>query len=285
MKEEELIKKLKSADLPAVEPQSHRRQLKMALLAAGCPQRRQGFDLSDLLKSIIKGGIDIIMKGLLSRQPVWKTASIGIVGLVLIAALSFTLPSFFTDSVYARAENIVKNNPTVQAALGDAEFDAVQMQVIGNNGGKVTVLLPGKNTITAEVDLDGEEVTKIFVIPNFIPDSITMPEVTEADKQEALRITEADPGVRELLDKGGTIDESSFGCCIKMATNPETNQVSSVIGKFGSVQIEMDGEVWVAEVNIDEGKVSNLWVSSNSEGELFPYHPTQTPPTAPDTQE
>lgn len=281
MKEEELIEKLKNAELPSIEIPGHQRWLKMALLSAGCPQRRQKFELS----AILKGGIDIIMKGLLSRQPVWKTASIGIVGLAVIAALSFTLPSFLTDSVYAKAENIVKNSPTVQAALGDAELDTLQMQVIDNNGGKVTVLLPGKTTITAEVNLDGEEVTNIFVIPNFIPDSVTMPEVTEANKQDALRIAGADPGVRELLDKGGTIDESSLGCFVKMATNTETNQVASVIGKFGSVQIELNGEIWVAEVNIDEEQVSNLWVSSNSDGELFPHHPTQTPPAAPDTQE
>ncbi|MGD9143199.1 MAG: hypothetical protein PVG61_05065, partial [Dehalococcoidia bacterium] len=126
MKEKEFIRKLKNTDLPAVEMQSHRRRLKMALLAAGCPQKQRGFSLL-FFKTITKGGMDIIMKGLLAKQPVWKMASIGIIAVALVVGLSLTIPSLTTESVYAQAEEIAQNSPEVHAVLGAENGEGIEV--------------------------------------------------------------------------------------------------------------------------------------------------------------
>ena len=64
-----------------------------------------------------------MIRGLFSRQPVWKTAVIGMLALTLVIGLSFTIPSLSTESAYAA--DIVKNNPKVQSALGDGDVTKV----------------------------------------------------------------------------------------------------------------------------------------------------------------
>jgi hypothetical protein len=85
MKEEELIRKLENVELPDIKLQSHQRQLKMALLDADYLNRRPGITFLELAKSNVKGVQDTMIRGLVSRQPIWKTAVFGIVALALLA--------------------------------------------------------------------------------------------------------------------------------------------------------------------------------------------------------
>lgn len=70
MREEELINKLESVELPEIQLESHRSQLRMALLDAGYLKERPTITILGLAKSKVEGGIDMI-RGLVSRQPVW----------------------------------------------------------------------------------------------------------------------------------------------------------------------------------------------------------------------
>lgn len=287
MKEEELINKLKSAELPSIEMPSHRRRLKMALLTAGCPQRRKGFTLSDLVKSIIKGGIDFIMKGLLSRQPVWKTASISLVGLALVITLCFTVPSLFTDSAYAKAVDIVKNSPEIRAALGNSELEGVEVAKISVDNKLITVIAEGNTssgfvTVTADVDLANKQVAEFIIKPKF----------TEAEIQKAIAIAEADPEVRKLLDKGAVI----------VTVAP----LYSLVGETGEINelpraiIQLGEERWFADIDLDKGQVIRLdqdiqtkggviyyfsnTANSGVPGTPTPVKPTQVPPETHNTQ-
>ena len=87
MKEEELIKKLESADLPRIEVPSHRRRLRMALLQSRYFKERHKQGIVSLAKSKMKGSIDALTKGLGSRQPVWKTATAGMLAMVMVVLL------------------------------------------------------------------------------------------------------------------------------------------------------------------------------------------------------
>ena len=68
MKEEELIKKLESVELPEIELQSHRRRLKMALLDTVCLKKRWEVGIMELAKSKLRGAEGAILSALLLCQ-------------------------------------------------------------------------------------------------------------------------------------------------------------------------------------------------------------------------
>jgi len=246
MKEEELIKKLESVELPEIELQSHRRRLRTALLNAGYLQRQREVAILELAKSKVKGGIDTMIRGLVSRQPVWKTTVVSVLALALVIGLSLTIPSLSPESVYAQAAEIAQNSPQVRAALGDGDVQVVKViKVVDDKG---TVICRGEiGVVTAEVDLKTKEVTVV-----------SMPELTEAERDEAIRIAEADPRVKELLDEGATIGKVSPMYSFGARVNPETGQTEEFSETLVRVAIELGERNWAAEVDLAEGKVVRL---------------------------
>jgi len=250
MREEELIKKLENVELPRIELQSHQHRLRMALLDAGYLQRRPGVTILELAKSRVKGGIDIMIRGLVSRQPVWKTAAVSVLALALVIGLSLTIPSLSTESVYAQAANIAQNGPQVRAALGGGEVQEVKVKVVGDKGTVIFVTEMGL-VVTAEVDLKSKKVITVTVTGR--------PKLTEADEQKASDIAKADPRVQELLNKGASITKVSprysFG---GMGINAETGKEEYTEEILVGVQITLGETIWVAEVDLAEGKVVEL---------------------------
>ena len=248
MKEEKLIKKLENIELPDIELQSHQRRLRMALLSTGYLQRQRGVTILELVKSKAKGGVDIMIRGLVSRQPVWKTAIASVLAIALIIGGTIALPGLTGQSAEALAAEIAENSPQVQAALGDGEVKVVK--VIKIVDGKGTVICEGTmgRLVTAEVDLKTKEVTEV----------VTMPELTAADNQEAIDIAKADPRVKELLDMGAMIGKVSpmysWGCRM----NAETGELEEFSETLVRVEIEWVEKNYVAHVDLTEGKVVRL---------------------------
>jgi hypothetical protein len=243
MKEEDLIKKLENAELPSIGTPGHQRRLKMALLSAGYPQRRQGFALP-VFTTIIKGGIGIIMKGLLAKQQVWKTATVAMVAVALILGLSLAMP-FTTDSACAQAEEITMNSASVKEALGGGEIEVVRID-IGDVVGTGKVILKGEagSSILAEVDLKANKVTKMAAVT--------------ADDQIAIEIAKADPKVRELLDSGATIGEVSTMYVCGAIGNVATGETEDFSETLVMVEINGTEDSHVAYINLAEGKVDRL---------------------------
>jgi len=247
MKEEELIKKLENVELPTIEMQSHRCRLRMALLAAGYLKRQREVTILELAKSKVKGGIAIMIRGLVSRQPVWKTAVVSILALALVVGLSLTIPSLSTKSAYTLAADIAQNSPQVQAALGGVEVQVVNVIKVINDKG--TVICRGEaGFVTADVDLKTEQV--IEVIP--------MPEFTTADEQEAINIAKADPRVQELLDKGAMIGQVSRMYSFGVRTNMETGETEEFSEELVRVEIILRETTWIAHIDLAEGRVVRL---------------------------
>ena len=252
MKEEELIKKLENAELPEIELQSHQRRLRMALLAAGYLQRRPRVTILDLAKSKMKGGIDIIMRGLVSRQPVWKTAVIGVLALALITGLTIALPSLTGQSAEALATDIVQNSPEVRTALGGGEVTVVKViKVVDDKG---TVICRGEiGLLTAEVDLKTKEVTEWEVVP--------MPQLTEEEKEAAINIARADPRVQEILDQGAFIHNVhpmySFGAKVNLETG-ETEEFSETLAVVVLASDLNGWESWFVHVDLAGKKVIRI---------------------------
>ncbi|MFC1938372.1 hypothetical protein ACFLWH_01785 [Chloroflexota bacterium] len=243
MKEEELIRKLENVELPDIKLQSHQRRLRMALLDAGYLKRQSGVTILELVKSKIKGVKDTMIKGLVSRQPIWKTAVFGTLALALVIGLSLTIPTHTNESAYAA--DIVQNSPKVQAVLGDGEVEVVKVIVID---GKATVIAKGKKGIVkADVDLKTKDVTEV--------DKMTEP--TADEKQEAIDIAKADPMTKELLDTGAMISIVSPTWYYGMM-NLETGEIEEVSETYVKVVIEGIESKYVAYVDLTEGRVVKL---------------------------
>ena len=267
MKEEELIKKLENAKLPDIELESHRRRLKMALLAAGYLNRQPRVTILELAKSKMRGGMDTMIRGLVSRQPVWKTAMASVLAIALIIGLTITLPGLTGQSSEALAAEIAENSPQVRAALGDGEIKVVKViKVVDDKG---TVICEGTmgRLVTAEVDLENKEVTDVKVAIEIVD----MPELSEADEQAAINIAKADPKVQEILDEGASVYNVHPSCSFGMRVSPETGETeefsevlavvvlaSGVEEWEGGTVYNPDGEVWFVHVDLAQEKVVRI---------------------------
>jgi len=243
MTEEDLIRKLEKVELPDIKLQGHQRRLRMALLDAGHRKRQSGVTILELVRSKIKEVKVTIMRGLVSRQPIWKTAVLGMLALVMVIGLSLTIPSLSNESAYAA--DIVQNSPKVQVVLGDGEVVVIKVIVID---GTATVIAKGKKGIVkADVDLKTRAVTDVE----------KMATTTAEGKQEATDIAKADPRVKELLDTGAMISMVSPTWYYGMM-NVETGEIEEVSEIFVKVVIAGVESKYVAYVDLTEGKVVKL---------------------------
>ena len=245
MKEEDLIKKLKSVELPHIERQSHQRRLRMALLDTGYPYRRQENIILEMVTSTVKGAKDTMIKGLVSRQPVWKTATAGILVVALALGLSLAIPSN-TNSVYAQAEEIVQNSSEVHEVLGGEEINVTLINIGDIEG--TAIAQNGDNSVLVKMDLESGEVTEVF---NFA-----------IDDQAAIEVAKADPRVQALLDEGATISGVSAIYSSGVMGNVETGEIEKFSGSQVIVGIVNGEKVYNAYVDMVEGKVTNITETS-----------------------
>jgi len=248
MKKEELIKKLESTELPKIELQSHRRRLKIALLDADYPERQREFAILDLTKSKVRGGIERMLKGLVSPRPVWKTALVTTLAIVLAVGLTIGLPSLIGQSPEALAAEIAQNSPDVIAALGGDEVETVRVLNIEDN--MATVIVEGMmgGIVNALVDLHSKIVTQ----------AVSGPQLTDEEKEKALDIVNADSKVRELLDRGAVIDLVLPMYVTFSRVNQETGKIEEITETWAQMWINLGNTQWGVQVDLIRGKVVSL---------------------------
>jgi len=248
MKKEELIKKLQSTELPKIELQSHRRRLRIALLDADYPERQREVAVLDLTKSKVRGGIERMLKGLVSPRPVWKTALVTTLAIALIVGLAIGLPSLMGQSPEVLAAEIAQNSPEVVAALGGDEVETVKVLNIQDN--MATVIVEGKigGIVNALVDLHTKIVTQ----------AVGGPQLTEEEKEKALNIVTADPRVQELLDRGAVIDLVLPMYVTFSRVNQETGETEEVTETWAQMWINLGNRQWGVQVDLIRGKVVSL---------------------------
>jgi hypothetical protein len=247
MKEEDLIKKIKNVELPDIKIESHRRRLKMALLDTDYLKKRRENTIWEPAKSTLKGVRDTMIRGLVSRQPVWKTATVGVLAVGLVLGLSLTIPSLTADSVYAQASEIVRNSPEVHKVLGDDEVIEVTIVNIEDHEGTV-IAKSETGTISAMIDLNTNSVSQVAII--------------KVDEQRAIEIARADPGVQALLNSGATIgDVSTMFVCGEMG-NVKTGETEGFSETFVMVEITGSEKFYTAYIDMDEGRVTKLTETS-----------------------
>lgn len=260
MNEEELIKELKSIDLPKIEIQSHRRRLRMALLNSEYFKEEQRVGIFNQAKSKLKEGVETV-KGLLSWRPVWKPALVSALAIALIVGSALFVPSLFGPSPEVLAAEIAQNSPEVQELLGDDWVTVRKVQLVDGVGHVVCEASIGTFAL-ADVDLEKKEVTKV--------ERIKMPELTEEEKDKAIEIAKADPAVQELLDKGASIDKvfPMFGMISISEKNGEMKIETSVTV---AVAVTLDDVKWIVHVDLDEGKVERILEPGSSVASVTVY--------------
>jgi hypothetical protein len=273
MKEEELIKKLEKVELPRTELESHRQRLRMAVLNAGHLLNEQPRVATlALVKAEVSRGMDMIRRGLVSRQPVWKTSLVYILTVALIAGLAIALPLLIGQSPEELAASIVRKSPEVWAALAVKPIEAGQVEVpsvagalvrvelIEEDGDNATVLVRGEwgRYVIADVNLGAKEVTRVY----------TFAEFSDEEKARAIEIARADPKVQELLDKGGKIDNvislaiGDADGAISFKLDDEEGEITVENVESGRILptavIVVDNQTWLVFVDIDEGEVVRI---------------------------
>ena len=105
-----------------------------------------------------------MIRGLVSRQPVWKMAVAGVLAVALVAGLAIVIPPFTSQSAYAHAEDIAQDSQEVRAALG-GEVTAVKVVRIVDDIGMVICEGMMGQIVAVEIDLEAEEVIEGHISP------------------------------------------------------------------------------------------------------------------------
>jgi len=248
MNKEELVKRLKSAELPKIELQSHRRQLRIALLGADYSERQPEATVPDIMKSKVRGGIERMRKGLISPQPVWKTALVTALAVVLAFGLAIGLPSIMGQSPELLAGEIAQNSPDVMAALGGDEVETVRILNIEDN--MATVIVEGKmgGIVNALVDLYTKAVTQ----------AVVGPQLTDEEEEKALDVATADPRIQELLDRGAVIDLVLPMYVTFSGVNQETGEIEEITETWAQMWIDLGNRQWGVQIDLIRGKVVSV---------------------------
>lgn len=264
MKEEELIKKLESIDLPRIEVQSYRRRLRMALLDSEYFREQPEVGVFSLAKSKMKGGINT-MKGLISWRPIWKPALVSTLAIALIVSSALFVPSLVSPSAETLAADIAKNSPEVRALVG-GEPVALETEI---TNGTAYVLCSGRSGESAISIVDVVNKTELQVVQI----KSELPELSEEQKAKAIEIVKANSTAQQLLSNGGTIAKVVYyPMPVKMKVGDdkltlEEDKTGSVIAGVMIVAPYKDDDeaLWLFQVDLAKEKVVDIIEANGSE--------------------
>lgn len=201
----------------------------------------------DLAKSKMEEGVEILK----SRRPVWQTALVSALSIALVLGLCLTIPTLLRQpSVETRVANIAENDPQVKAFLGEEGTLKGVVPIEGAEGTtfyRATYALwghpetgEGQMIVDAMVNLDDERV--ISVEMGYVPP------LSEEQKQRAIEIAKNDPRIGEQATVLEAMALPVYSA--SAALQPETIRVS--------VALELNDKCWLAEVDLIEGKVTEV---------------------------
>jgi len=203
------------------------------------------------------------LKASVSGQPIWKPILAGAISLAVIVSAVISIPRVMGPSPEVLASNIASDAPEIRAlAGGEPQVDAAKAS--GGIGFVLTHSTAGESNL-AYVDLAKGTVIRVFML--------TVPPLTEEDKVTSVNIARSDPNVQRILYSGGTI---SMG---EMFPLPPTLRLEVIDGQpvvwsegvlVGAV-LRMNSLVWVARIDLGEGKVIDVSMIAP------PQYPTQQP--------
>ncbi len=249
MKKEELIRRLESARMPDLMVSGHKEHLRKILLERAAAEQ---MSLVDRRRGTKGWGLNGFGDWL--RLPAWRTAAASALALIAIGVVLGLVFYVIIPSPAAIAENVVKNDPGIQHRLtGSGEIMIVRVEIKGGMASVVCGRSVG-DFIEADVDLGGRSVVSMRRF-----EAIYMPELTAAAQEKAVSIASADPNVKALLEKGGTVGKifpifSSFSGATVVGNVLKVTPAATL----AVVPVELDGRTWMVEVNIEQERTEHI---------------------------
>jgi hypothetical protein len=167
--------------------------------------------------------------------------ALALVGVVVVQSL---LPGQLTTT---QAADLARNDPQVAAILrGDVSIATVTSVV----DDVATVVVTGTHgqAVTVSVDLRDRIVTKVEQGPQLSP------ELTA----KAITLVRTDPRTSALLDRGATTGRITPIFVTAETVDPSSGAHAQVNQTWAQVPLDLDGQEWIAAVDLVQGKVDQL---------------------------
>jgi len=250
MKKEELIRRLERVRIPEIIVESHRTELKKALM--DMPAYGLKSATSKELGSIWQG-----LEGFWNwlREPVWKAGLASALSVFLVAAILAVVFYVASPSPAVVAADIVKKDPVVQQSLsGTGEIFIVHVVVKE----PTVVVVCGRGMgdfMEAEVDINQRVVisTRHF-------EGLFLQELPLSAQDDAVKIAWTDPRAKEMMDRGGKVGKVfPVFTGISRITVSEGNMVKvTPTSAQAVVPITLDGKTLLVQVNLDERRAERV---------------------------
>jgi hypothetical protein len=250
MKEEELIKRLKSTKLPDVELPSHRSRLRVALLRRGYLQGEQ--EVADMEAAGAEARPGGFFGDLAERRGLRWGMVAGVAAAIVLVIMVQMFRPMGGQSSTALASDIVMADPAVLAALESGQVEMVTItKLVGDTA---TVLVEGAvgETISVEVDLSTRAVTAIHT------EVFSGPKLNDEDEARALSIARADPRVAAILEGGAEITRVLPVFVTGQRIDPDTGKVTEEHSMIAQVWMTKGSQQWYAYVNLDTEQVTDV---------------------------
>jgi anti-sigma factor RsiW len=203
------------------------------------------------------------------KRLTWKTATAGVLAVVIIASMAIALPMLTGNDQKLSAAEIALADPEVQAALGGVEPEEIGISSITDSpdNSRVVMTLPPDKAVIADVSIKKQTVTRIT--------TQTADDITE---QQVIDIAKADSRIQELLDKGYTL---YFERAVELYSSvPEENNMiqpfkyleaspKDMVGFIGILtlrnypDINLAQSIYYIVINISQGRVASILDAGN----------------------
>jgi hypothetical protein len=214
-------------------------------------------DISGATLSRIKSPLRTSMKS----WPRLVTTAVAILAVIILVLAGQTWAS-----PEAIASSIVRNSPEVKAALDGEEITTVEVttSIVDQHGDVLMLVIRTEDrALTAEVNLRNRTVTNVV--------RVNVPDFQSGDEQKALEIAEADPRVRELLERGGIVTGISLFKSINPDPTSENPIQDGTVTLSALVTIDVGGQDWNVVVDLDAGKVVSAGKTQPSSAMILVY--------------
>lgn len=119
-----------------------------------------------------------MMRVLVSRQPIWKTAIVSVLALTLVIGLSLTILSLSTES--AHAADITKNKPKIKSAFNDGDITkAVKITELTAEGKQEAIDIAKANPRIKELLDMGTMISKVSPMFSYSMINVETGEIVE----------------------------------------------------------------------------------------------------------
>ena len=250
MNRERLLKKLEKLDFPELVVLSHKARLKQLLMEDVSHNAVSRGETAPAGFMSVMRNIHAWLKG-----PSWRVALAGMLSFFLIGSILGVAIYFASPSPAVMAADIVKKDPSIQKRLsGTGDIIIVRVEVRESLASVVCGRSMG-DFIEADVDINGRSVinTRRF-------EGLFIPEIPVEDQDIAMKLAIADPDVKALLDRGGSIGKIFPVFSSITSINVINGNIVKVTpaATQAIVPILLNGNTWLLQVNLADQKVMRL---------------------------